>query len=510
MSKTERWIDLSGLPRKEGFGANKGKILIDWKNSIGHKCKFKYDDIEGEVEIVSYTSKGQKLTIKYLDYDLFEINTGNFQKTSLGKLLKKRTNEFKIELGQVFKDTKRDLIVIDRKCKNDINDIKYKFYKYHCNKCDNEDWVVESNLLNQNQGCNVCCNRIAKLGFNTIYDTDKWMINLGVSEEDSKMYTSRSGQSIRVKCPNCGREKYMIISNIYKYKSIGCTCSDGISYPEKFVSNLLNQLNIEYVTQYSPEWIKPKRYDFYFKLDNKEYIIETHGDFHYNEKGYTGKRAKTLDEEQENDKYKKELALNNGIDTYIELDCRKSNLDYIKNSIINSELNKIFDLSQIDWLKCEEFALSNIVKEICDYWHLHNDINNEELSTANLSKVFNLHYSTITNYLNKGSKLGWCNYNGKEELKIGKIKAGNTYRLKYSKPVEVFKNEESLGVFFNSVELSKNSEKLFKTKFNNGKIYDVANGKRKTHKGFTFKYVSKEEYEEYIKNKDGDMVCQPV
>ena len=52
-----KWIDLSDLPRK-------GKS-IDWKNSIGYKCKFKYDDIKGEVEIVDYKKdKHSKLIIK--------------------------------------------------------------------------------------------------------------------------------------------------------------------------------------------------------------------------------------------------------------------------------------------------------------------------------------------------------------------------------------------------------------------------------------------------------------
>ena len=43
-----KWIDLSNLPKKIWTG----KECINWEKSIGYKCKFKYDDIEGEVEIV--------------------------------------------------------------------------------------------------------------------------------------------------------------------------------------------------------------------------------------------------------------------------------------------------------------------------------------------------------------------------------------------------------------------------------------------------------------------------
>ena len=43
------------------------------------------------------------------------------------------------------------------------------------------------------------------------------------------------------------------------------------------------------------------------------------------------------------------MALTNGIKYYIELDCRYSKGEFIKRSIINSDLSKIYDLSQIDY-----------------------------------------------------------------------------------------------------------------------------------------------------------------
>ena len=135
------WIDLSELPRWES-GSNKGKI--NWKESVRYRCKFKYDDIEGEIEIVDYDRP--KLIVQYLDYDLFKITTGHFRDCQFGKLLKKITNEFKVEIGQTFKDNKRDLIIIDREYKT-IKNIEYKYYRYYCNKCSNEDWILESSLL---------------------------------------------------------------------------------------------------------------------------------------------------------------------------------------------------------------------------------------------------------------------------------------------------------------------------------------------------------------------------
>lgn len=481
----EKWIDLSELPKWGEHGKAK-KGSTNWKESVGYKCKFKYDDIEGWVEIIDYIPNNNKLIIKYLNCDLFEIDTRSFKKCSFGELLKKKTSEFKIKIGQTFLDDKRDLVIIDREYRKNKRNRKCKYYKYHCNKCGNEDWINEGHLP-KGVGCNVCCDYPRKviLGVNTIWDKTRWMVDLGVSEKDAKKYTPNSSKKITVKCPYCNKEKKITPNTIYTYKSIGCTCGDRTSYPEKIMMSILDQLNINYIVQYSPEWIKPKRYDFYFKLNNKRIVVETHGEQHYTG-SFSRIGGKTLEEEQKNDQYKRELALSNGVDFYIELDCRKSNLDWIKDNIINSELNNIFDLNNIDWTQCEELSLKNKIREVCDYWYLHNNINKEDLNTNHLSKIFNLCHTTISNYLKKGNDLGWCTYNSKKEVFKGRSKAG---KMK-GKQVEIFdKSGQSLGVFNNCHELERQSENLFGVKLNFSNISEVARGKKRTYKGFTFKYV---------------------
>lgn len=179
------------------------------------------------------------------------------------------------------------------------------------------------------------------------------------------------------------------------------------------------------------------------------------------------------------------MALSNGINYYIELDCRKSDLEWIRNNIINSELNNAFDLTKIDWIKCEEFALSNRTKEVCDYWRIHNEINNEDLTTGDLGKEFNLQPQTIRDYLIKGAKLKWCNYNSKEQNK----KIGKRNSMSCCKEIEIFKDEISLGIFNSASELEFKSKELFGTELKRQSIYLVALGKRKQYKGFDFKYV---------------------
>ena len=354
--------------------------------------------------------------------------------------------------------------------------------RHNCDKCKNYEWLVRPYSLLQGHGCPVCGkekgNQKAVLGINTIWDTDRWMCDLGVSEEDAKRYTRCSGQKITIKCPDCGREKKIKISRIYNNKSIGCLCGDGKSYPEKFVFNLLEQLDVDFETEYSPKWIKPKRYDFYIKECYS--IIETHGEQHYNG-GFNSVGGLTLEQEQQNDKYKKETALKNGIKHYVELDCRESNLEYIKNSILNSELSKLFNLSNIDWNKCAEFANKNIVKEVCECWNNRGDTER----VKDIAKKFKLSQISIISYLKRGSKLRWCKYDSKERLRKHSTRLGKSRRRK----VEIFKGNKSLGIFSSCTELSRQSEKLFEVKLLNNMISMVCNGKRKQYKGFAFKYV---------------------
>lgn len=351
------------------------------------------------------------------------------------------------------------------------------------------DWETTfSNFHNCGGRCPKCSGR--KPTYKTcIATTDPWMMKFLKNKEDGYKYSHGSTKKVEVICPYCGKEKKIRVNHIYNCKGICCpNCGDGVSFNEKILISVLNQLKVVYIKEYSPKWIGQKRYDFYLPCNN--IIIETHGEQHYK---YTG-RGRPLEEEQINDKYKKELALQNGID-YIILDCRKSELNYIKQSILNSKLSEIFDLSKIDWLKCESEASSNLVKQVCDYWYLHNEINHEELSTTDIGKVFNLERGTICRYLKRGIVLGWCTtYSPKFEQLKGASKAGKSL----VKPVEIFKDNKSLGIFKSISELETQSKKLFGVKLLITGISQVCHGKLNHYKGYTFRYITKEEYESKI------------
>lgn len=486
MEKKEkiRKVFLDDLPRK---GGKLGKI--DWENSVGFKVSFIYDDIEDEVKIIKYEKKSERLFIIYNGKE-FDINSTGFKNCRMGRILGKQTKEFKIEMGQIFKDDKRDLVTTNREYRDRVdNKGNNKYYKYTCNVCGwTEGWILEGNLIGKRKhGCSCCRGYTVVEGINDIPTTAPWMVKyFQGGYDEAKLYTKSCSKKIIPICPDCKRikSKSISINELYGRKSIGCTCGDGISYSEKFMISLLDQLNIKYIHQLTKttfEWCDNYRYDFY--IPNLDMIIETHGRQHYKQvKGF----YKTLEEEQKNDELKEQLAKENGVEHYIVIDCRESSMKWIKNNIMGNKLNDFFDLSVIDWSRCEMFAIdSNKVKEVCDYWNSKE----EWETTVDLGRMFNCDYATIDSYLIKGENQGWVRNYKEIKEKSRLIKNAESVKRRCSKPVAIFKEGLLLGVFESISELVRQSEELFNTKFFSGHISRVCIGKKPHYKGFTFKYV---------------------
>lgn len=485
MAKIDKQIFLDNLPIG---GLNRGN-RINWKDSCGCKVRFIYGDIEGYINIIKYNQKTSKLLIKYKEKES-TISISAFEQCKIGNILKIHTSEFKYEIGQIFKDDKRDITITDREYKYRVsnNKRKEKYYKYTCNTCGwTEGWILEGNLIKQ--GCGCCSGHILVEGINSIVDTDKWMIPyFQGGYDEAKLYTYGTNQKIYPICPDCGRVKgnKIQISNIHKHHSIGCDCGDKIPYPEKLMFSVLEQLGLDFQTQLNKtnfDWCGKYKYDFYFELNRKQYIIETHGEQHYTNSFSRIVGANSLEQEQANDKLKKELALSNGIleENYIIINCRKSVLEWIKEHILKSDLVKILDLNQIDWLKAEEFSVSNLAKIACEYKK-----NNSEMTTTEIGKIMRMHPTSIIKYLKKGNELGWCVYDSKQEL----IKSIRNNGKNNGKQVEMFKNNISLGIFPSAHELERKSEKLFNVKLIFQGISMVCSGKAKQYKGYTFTYSS--------------------
>ena len=232
------------------------------------------------------------------------------------------------------------------------------------------------------------------------------MIDYFVNKEDAYNYTKSSDKRIEMKCPYCGKikDKPIKIATLYTKHSIGCNCKDGISYPNKLMSNILKSLNLEFISEYSPKWSNNKKYDFY--IPSKKLIIEMDGHFHYQNNTMNGQ---TANKSKEIDIYKDRLVEEHGLEI-VRIRCDYDKIDnrlsYIKHHILNSQLINKINLSQIDWGKIDELSLDNFIKNVCEYYEEYKT----EKTLIEISEHFDISYRTLFDYLHKGNQIGWCEY----------------------------------------------------------------------------------------------------
>lgn len=244
-------------------------------------------------------------------------------------------------------------------------------------------------------------------------ETDLWSTHPEIAKQlkDKEIgYTLKAGSNKEVifVCPICNTEVKARVNRWINGEKKCTKCNDKIPYPEKFIFNLLEQLlksDFDYQTIYT--WAKNKKYDF--SLFNKTCIIETHGNQHYDENTMF---SDSLNEVQKNDKLKEQLAKENGIQHYIVLDCRKSELEWIKKSVMESELPILLNFKEddIDWNECHKNSLKSFVYKSCELWNANN------YSVVDIAKMLKVSTPTVRKYLKNGAVLGICNYNPNEEI----------------------------------------------------------------------------------------------
>lgn len=366
--------------------------------------------------------------------------------------------------------------------------------------CQGHTFNVSPKRLKKSTSCPYCTGRKILKGFNDLSTTHPDLVKFIVNKDDSTKYSYGSSTKIQMICPYCNEERLYPINKLCRFRTLPCKCGDGFSYPNKFVYNFLSQLNIEYISEKVFEWAKDKRYDVY--IPSLKILIENHGGQHYEK--YNGIYKHSITEIQINDRLKEDLAFVNGVEHYIKLDCRVSESQFIKDSIMNSKLPKLlnFNESDIDWTECEKYALGNILSVVCELWDERTN-HKDTISETGLSKA------TIIRYLKSGAELGMCGYDAKREM------ARNYENVKKrvmasSNKVEVFKNGESLGVFKSGKYLSRVSDRIFGTKFKYPNIIAVCTGRRKHHKGYQFKYCPQcqSSYEFELDNKGNKIIIK--
>lgn len=398
---------ITKLPRKE----NDKRNTYDWDKIINSKIIVNY---ENEIyNLIIHKKEGQNLFVSLygkLD-DIVKIHCTNFLSGHIGKILGNINYNYIYNKEDIIK-TKTGEIKILEQIK--IGKSKVRGYRYECLIDGNIDTIDEDGLCNRNQGCNVCSNHKVVKGINDIATTHPHLTQYFKNIEDTYKYSFGSGKKLWLKCPNCGFEKYMEISNLSTYEYFSCPkCGDEIPMPQKTMFNVLEQLQINFETEKIFDWCKyffknkyrQGRYDFYFELNNKKYIIETDGDWHNKDNkrsGQTAEESKFIDDEKDR------LAQEYNIEV-IRIDCELSDFEYIKQNILQSKLSKMYNLDNIDWIKVLNFVKSSRIIEACNYY-------NKSLSFIETQNKMKITYPTLIKYLKIGKKLNLCEYKTQYEL----------------------------------------------------------------------------------------------
>jgi hypothetical protein len=397
-----------------------------------------------------------------------------------GELTKKKNIKYERSLEFYSKTNNKVNLLLEFSAKNNKTPKEITFgtndeYLWDCPKCNSEyDMSVSLRVL-QNYNCPYCAGMRVN-HTNCLWTTHPEFAMLLEIPYIGYEITHGSRKKEHFKCKECGNVQAKTVNDVIK-KGYNCSsCSDGISYPEKIMISMLDQLKIKFEKEKIFNWsIKENnkyiRYDFY--LPHLNLIIEMNGIQHYKE-SFKNLGGRSFEEEKENDDYKKRLAIDNGVNRYIIIDCKESKINYIKNNIIKSDLSFEFDLSKINWLQCHEFSCRTLVKTACDLWK------NELKNTKWISEKLNISRNTVVKYLKQGSVLNWCDYDSNTEI----MKHAKRQIVQLSLENKILKIWDSL------------TDASIYLKINKSSICGVSKGKQKTAGGY--KWMYKADYEKYI------------
>ena len=384
---------------------------VSWKNSVGCKVRFEYDEISGVIEIIGYDNSKYHVIVQYKDRTR-SMFVGSFKDCLIKELIGLIHSEYYYNINDVIYDkylVKEQTKIPHAKTRNPNAKSRSgmnKAYVVECLNCGYEFIVGEDIICSglQISYCPACTENPKKIvrRYNDLWTTNPEIAKMLLDPEVGYAYFKTSADKTDWICPNCKSIiKNRAFNQVY-YHGLACKkCGDGISYPEKIMRECLERSGITFEMHKRFDWSDNKEYDFY--LPDYNTIIETHGCQHYKE-SFVRLGGLTLKEVQENDSYKENLANQNNIKEYIIIDCRVSDFDYIYNNIIFSKLKEIIDFETIDKNIIAIKSLTNYLILSCEMW-------NSGIKDINViaDKIMVSPY-TVSSYLKRCDKLGLCDY----------------------------------------------------------------------------------------------------
>lgn len=269
--------------------------------------------------------------------------------------------------------------------------------------------AIATTVLNNHSGCPYCCGRLPIIGETDLWTTRPDIAYLLFDPEDGYILKEGSQTKTDFVCPNCNSVlKNKIVNNVSR-RGLRCSvCGDGVSYPNKLARAMLKQLDVDGMEyEWSPEWLKPYSYDNYFVCNDAKYVLEMDGGIGHGNVVFRSQEKDVIGIQR--DVIKDELALIHNINV-IRIDCNYCNnnrFEYIKNSIVNSILANILDLSVVDWESCDKLAQSSMV---CCVAKMYDD----GLTVKEIVETTGYAHTTIHKWLKHATKINICTYDPNE------------------------------------------------------------------------------------------------
>lgn len=242
-------------------------------------------------------------------------------------------------------------------------------------KCNTCGYVITNTPNKLDEGWATCpvCNakrsqRGTIVGVNDMWTTDLNVASLLADSNDGYRYRINTKQKLLFICPICHNEKECLPSNVKK-QGLSCIyCSDGISYPNKYIRNILKLSNISFIPEYK---IQNHNYyfDVYFEYKNNKYVIEMDGGYGH---GFKDSISMTKEESIRIDRIKDSICLANGINI-IRIDCNYSDQsirkECIKANILKSELGRLFSFSDEIFNQADVLSQKSNVLLFLELWN---------------------------------------------------------------------------------------------------------------------------------------------
>lgn len=281
-----------------------------------------------------------------------------------------------------------------------------------CKHCGYHSRIRTQMLLKGTYKCPICKDgkENIKYGINDIKTVNPVLFECLSDKLDNDRYTINSRAKIDFICPSCGKiVKRKSIDTVNKH-GLRCKCQDGNSLGEKYFYQVIKSIDKNIEVEKYLNGNMSYRYDFYGVVDNKAWICEIQGKQHI-EKSFHTLGGRTLEEEIENDRLKKDYALSQGIDYYIQIDSKESGFKQLKEAILNSKLSELYSFDNVDWIECYRKSLMSDVIKVTKLWNQGNKV-------MEICKITGLGKGTVRGHLTKANEIGLCNYDHTTSNKI--------------------------------------------------------------------------------------------